>query len=254
MSNIKFNNWGRLCFALAILCCFVVPGCSVAPKSGLKRVPEGQQNSGFLKDYSSLKANPKLDGDALTFVNDESAKNLKRYVAIIVDPVEVYVSTRADESQLPERARETVAIYFRHALETAVGDAYPIVDSQGPLVLRLRSALVGVDTGGEVAQIDDPSLTAKPLPRAIVLEKVAVEMELVDSVTGERVAAMVDHKKIGEGAEVGAENFSRVARFNQAKLAFDEWAQRVRAFLDVEHELTGEDAERTEKSYHPYGQ
>jgi hypothetical protein len=105
-----------------------------------------------------------------------------------------------------------------------------------------------------VAPVEDPTLSATPLPRAIVLENVAVEMELVDSVSGERVAAMVDRAKLGAGAEVGSENFSRVARFNQAKSAFNEWAHRVRSFLDSEHELTGEDAERANQSYKPYGQ
>jgi len=81
-----------------------------------------------------------------------------------------------------------------------------------------------------------------------------VEMELVDSVTGERVAAMVDRTKLGEGAEVGSENFSRVARFNPAKQAFDQWAQNVRMFLNAEHELTGDDAERANQAYRPYGQ
>lgn len=245
---------GRRWLALAALCCLVATSaCSTAPKSGLKRMPEGQQYSGFLKDYANLKPNANLEGDALTFVSTDAARNLRRYVAVIVDPVEVYVSTRADESQIPERARETVAIYFRHALESAVADAYPMVSTPGPLVLRLRAAIVGVDTGGQTAPVDDPSLTATPLARAIVLEKVGVEMELVDSVTGERVAAMVDRMNLGVGAEVGSENFSRVARFNQATQAFDSWASRVRQFLDSEHELSAEDATRADQAYRPYG-
>ena len=255
MRNIWLRNPKRSCLALAALCGLIAAAaCSTAPKSGINRVPEGQQNSGFLKDYSNLKANPQLDSDALTYVNADATKNLRRYVAVIVDPVEIYVSTKADEAQIPERARETVAIYFRHALENAVGSAYPVVASPGPLVLRLRAAIVGVDTGGEVAPMDDPALTAKPLPRAIVLDKVAVEMELVDSVTGERVAAMVDNVKLGAGAEVGTENFSRVARFNQATQALDQWALRVRLFLDGEFELSAEDAARADQSYRPYGQ
>ena len=228
--------------------------CSTAPKSGVKRIPEGQQNSGFLKDYTNLKANPKLDSDALTYVSADATRDLRRYVAVIVDPVEVYVSTKADESMIPDRARETVSIYFRHALESAVGSAYPVVASPGPLVLRMRAAIVGIDTGGEVAPAEDPALTSKNLPRAIVLEKVGVEMEVVDSVTGERVAAMVDRMNIGVGAEVGSENFSRMARFNQATQALDQWALRVRWFLDAEHELSAEDAARADSSYRPYGQ
>ncbi len=255
MRKVLIKNPWLPCSALAVLCGLVVAGaCSNASKSTTKRIPEGQQYSGFLKDYASLKPNPRLEGEALTFVNQDAAKNLRRYVAVIVDPVEVYVSTRADESLIPERARETVSIYFRHALESAVGDAYPVVEAPGPLVLRLRAAIVGVDTGGSVALLDDPALTEKSLPRAIVLEKVGVEMELVDSQSGERIAAMVDRMPLGAGAEVGTENFSRVARFKQATDAFDTWASRVRVFLDSEHELSAEDAARADESYRPYGQ
>jgi hypothetical protein len=249
-----YKNSLRTSLALVAAGAVLALSACSADRSGLKRVPEGQQFSGFLKGYDQLTVNANLGNDALTFVNKDANNNLRHYVAIIVDPVEVYVSTRAEASAVPLRARDTLAIYFRHALENAVGNAYPIVAEPGPLVLRLRAALVGVDTGGEVAPLIDPALTAKPLPRAIVLEKVGVEMELVDSVTGERIAAMVDHTNIGQGAEVGSENFSRVARYYQARDAFDAWAHRVREFLDTEHELTGEDAERADRSYRPYGQ
>ena len=227
------------------------PGAQAKP--GLKIMQPGKEFSGFLGDYSKLKPNEKLGGEALTFVNPDKMKSLHRYVAIIVDPVEVYVATAADASLVPERGRETVSKYFEHALVNAVSDAFPVVETPGPLVLRLRSAIVGVDLGGEVAPLDQPGMTATPLDRAIVLEKVSVEVELVDSETGERIAAAVDKTTLGAGAEVGSVNFSRVARFNEAKMAFDQWAERVREFLDAEHELSPEDAERARQSYRPYG-
>ncbi len=68
-----------------------------------------------------------------------------------------------------------------------------------------------------------------------------------------RIAAMVDRTNVGAGAEVGAENFSRLEKFAAAREAFDEWASRVRIFLDSAHELTGEDAVRADKAYQPYG-
>jgi hypothetical protein len=235
-------------------------GCTQEPtkpvvesKPALKKLEPGKEFSGFLQDYSKLKPNEKLGGEALSYVNPDKMKSLHRYVAIIVDPVEVYVATNADASLIPERAQETIAKYFEHALTNAVSDAFPVIESPGPLVLRLRSAIVGIDLGGKVAPLDQPGMTAKPLERAIVLEKVSVEMELVDSETGERIAAAVDKATLGAGADVGAENFSRIERFNEAKTAFDQWAGRVREFLDSEHELTGEDAERALKSYQPYG-
>jgi Protein of unknown function (DUF3313) len=237
----------------------LVMGCSQAPKpaaetrTAVKKMAAGQEFSGFLKDYSALKPNPKIEGDARTYASPDAQKNLRSYFAIVVDPIEVYIATDADESKVNEDSRKALTNYFHYALVRAVSDAFPVVDAPGPLVLRLRTALIGVDVGGEVAAGDIPAETGKPLQRALNIGKVGVEMELVDSQTGDRIAAMVDKSNLGAGAEVGAVNFSRMQKFAAAKEAFDEWASRVRQFLDSEHELTGEDAARADKAYQPYG-
>ena len=227
-------------------------GCSKpAPEAGrLKKMPAKQQFSGFLKDYSAMKANAAVGPEAFTFVNPDKMKSLRRFIAIIVDPVDVYLATNADDSLIPARAGEAVTNYFRHALIDAVSDAFPVVEIPGALVLRLRSALVGVDLGGDVAPLQSGGET---LPRAIVLEKVGLEIELLDSESGERIAALVDKEKLGSGAQVGSVNFSREERAAEARMAFNEWASRVRTFLDSEHELTGEDAARAQLAYRPYG-
>jgi hypothetical protein len=253
--NKDHDSWktasGRLgvIFALALAI-----GCSPAAenKPSVKKIAAGQEFSGFLQDYASLKPNPNLDGNALTFAATDAKQNLRGYFAIIVDPVEVYIATDADAARVSESSRVALTNYFQHALIAAVSDAFPVVDTPGPLTLRLRSALVGVDVGGQVAPSDVPA-DAKPFEQALNIGKVGVEMELVDSKTGERIAAMVDRTNLGEGAEVGAAQFSRVEKFAAARAAFDEWASRVRTFLDSEHELKGEDAERAVTSYRPYG-
>ena len=243
------------CLALAFLAMTV--GCSQAPKPAsvepaVKRIAAGQEFSGFLKDYSALKPNPNLEGDALTYASADAQKNLRSYLAIVVDPIEVYIATDADEGKVSEASRKALTNYFEHALKNAVSDAFPVVEASGPLTLRLRAALVGVDVGGEVAAGDLPA-DIKPFERALNIGKLGVEMELVDSETGERIAAMVDRSNLGAGAEVGAENFSRLEKFAAAREAFDEWASRVRIFLDSAHELTVEDAARADKAYKPYG-
>lgn len=242
-------DWLCVLFAIA-----VTTACSPAAKiePGVKKIAAGQEFSGFLKDYASLKPNPNLDGSALTFAAADAKQNLRSYFAIIVDPVEVYIATDADASKISDDSRIALTNYFQHALIAAVSDAFPVVDAPGPLTLRLRTALVGVDVGGQVAAGDVPA-GAKPFERTLNIGKVGVEMELVDSKTGERIAAMVDKTNLGAGAEVGAANFSRVEKFAAAREAFDEWASRVRIFLDSEHELKGEDAQRADRSYQPYG-
>lgn len=237
----------------AMLLLVSLTGCSrteeKASSGSLKKMPANQQYSGFLKDYSALKPNPALDEDAMTYVNPDKMKSLHRYVAVMIDPIEVYVATNADDSLIPKKASESVTNYFRHSLVSSLSDAFAIVDTPGPLVLRLRAAIVGLDTGGEVAPVENDE---EKMDRAIVLEKVGVEMELVDSESGERIAAAVDKAKLGAGAQVGSVNFSRHERFVEATAAFDQWAGRLRQFLDSAHELTGEDAKRADAAYRPY--
>jgi len=89
--------------------------------------------------------------------------------------------------------------------------------------------------------------------RALNINKVGVEKELVDSKSGEQIAAMMDRANLGEGAETASLRMSRDEKFRLARLAFDEWASRVRQFLDSEREITNRDAERVQQSYYfPY--
>jgi len=217
-------------------------GCSRPPQPSVKKIPAGKEFAGFLSDYSKLKPNPRLEGNALTYAQTDAQKSLRRYVAMMVDPVEVYLATDADEAKVEESTRSAVSRYFEAALVKSVSDAYPVVSEKGPLVLRLRAAIVGVDAGSQTAA------------KAVNVTKVGVEMELVDSETGEQIAAMVDREPLGSGAEVGSAEFTREEKFREAREAFDGWADRVRQFLDAQHELSKEDADRADKSYRPYGQ
>src|SRR5262252_5156642 len=170
---------------LAVMFLTTIVGCSTAEKPAdtatsapsappsVKKIPPGQQFSGFLKNYEQLKPNEKLGGNALTYAGTEARKNLRSYFAIVVDPIEVYVATDTDASKVDEDARATLTNYFHHALLEAVSDAFPPVDKPGPLTLRLRAALVGVDVGGQVAAADAPA-DAQPLKQAMNIGKVQV--------------------------------------------------------------------------------
>src|SRR5947209_6600823 len=224
------------------------------PQITLRKMPAGKEFSGFLKDYSNLKPNPDLGGNALTYARADPQKNLHKYIAMIVDPVQVYLASDADESKLPDKARGVGAKYFHKALADAVSSAFPVVDQPGPLVLRLRTAIIGVDVGGEMPTADRPADAADALDRGINIGKVGVEMELVDSETGEQIAAMVDRENLGSGAEIGSVNFSKQEKYAAAREAFDGWAHRVREFLDSAEELSPDDAKRADQSYRPYGE
>jgi len=229
-------------------------GCSHQPPqpAALKKLAPGAEFAGFLSDYGKLKASPRFES-TMVFVKQDDERNIHKYIAVIVDPVEIYVATNADPAKMPDRGRTALAAYFQYAITRAVGDAFPVVQEPGALVLRLRSALVGVDTGGQIEA--NPSLpgVAEALVRAVDIGKVCVEMEMVDSMTGEQIAAAVDRKNLGDGAVIGSVTFSREEKYAAAKEALDGWASRLRDFLDSAHERAQKDEQRADASYQPYG-
>jgi hypothetical protein len=257
---VKLNRFSLNCsfWSIALLAIGVGGGCTQQSQQppqppGAKKISAGQEFSGFLKDYSNLKPNPRFEGNALTHASVDAQKNLHKYIGVLVDPVEVYLASDADAAKIEEKTRAAAARYFQHALMTAVSSAYPVVEEKGPLVLRLRAAIIGVDVGGEVAAADRPPEASQAVGRAMNIGKVGVEMELLDSESGEQIAAMVDRTNLGAGAEVASANLTRHEKSLAAREAFDEWARRVRDFLDAANELSPEDQKRAEASYQPYG-
>ena len=215
-------------------------------------MPAGKQFSGFLSDYANLKPNPEFE-NTLRYVSKDPVKNVHKYVAIIVEPVVVYIATDADEKAIPDRGRTALAGYFQQAIIRAVADAFPVVKDSGPLVLRLRSAIIGVDVGPAAPPDQNAARAGEALERTVNIGKVGVEMELVDSETGEQVAAVVDRQSLGEDALIGSANFTREQKFRGATEAINGWASRLREFLDWAHELSEEDVARIEESGQPYG-
>jgi len=240
------NKMRLSCLAAALV---TVLSCSrPATQDGIRRMKAGQEFSGFLSTYANLKPNPEFES-TVSYVSQDPVKNIHKYVAVIIDPPVVYLATDADEKALPDRGRTALAEYFQHAIKEAVEDAFPFVEANGPLVLRLRTAIIGVDVGPAVAtdQKDE-----KALDRAINIGKVGIEIEFVDSETGQQIAAAVDRQTLGEGATVGSVNFSREEKFRAATQAFDGWAKRLREFLDSAHELSKDDVARAEGTNFPY--
>ena len=70
--------------------------------------------------------------------------------------------------------------------------------------------------------------------------------------TGEVIAAVLDKESPGDG-EVAVGSMSREEKFAAARVAMDAWGARVRTFLNAAHELSPEDAAKTDKSYKPHG-
>jgi len=213
------------------LLCLTLGACSSAPRKATRQIGAGQEFSGFLSDYSRLRPNPKDGGQSRIHVIRGPTRNIHQYVGVIVEPVEVFLATDVDTRKLPDQGRTALAKYFRQAITESISRAFPVVQKPGAMVLRLRSALIGVDVGGGIATSPD---------LLINIGKVGVEMELVDSETGEQVAAAVDKQRLGDGIVFGSVNFSRDENFQAARRALDGWAARIRGFLDETSPVSGQ--------------
>jgi len=132
-----------------------------------------------------------------------------------------------------------------HELATALHDAvaagledggYAVVDEPGPGVLRLRAAITDVDAGRPAANVGAKVAGAATMGSALLVPAIdiggaAIEAEMIDSATGERVVAFADAKK-------GRRFMGTVAaaqRWGHAHAAFKAWAKQLRERVDEGH-------------------
>ena len=167
--------------------------------------------SGFLGDYSELR--PGGRGRA-RLVYLDPAVDFSPYERVILDPVVVWKSD--DEKRfagISPAQREALAREFQAELERAFAQEFAIGGSDpGPGTLRARNALTAAIAASGSS---DPER----------LQYVEVELELLDAVTNQRLAAAVD----STGARPASSSATQAVL--EAKVAFAEWADRVASRL-----------------------
>jgi hypothetical protein len=190
------------------------------------------ETSGFLNNYSHFKPGGE-DQPNLVYLNP--GRNLRPYNKVLIDHVLVYFNPESknkgvDPVQLTELTR-----YFHEALVDALKDGYLIVEKPGEGVLRIRTAITDVEPGKPVA---GAASTIIPVGAAVSIIKksttgsnmavgrASMEMELVDSLSGVRLASAIDRREGGKKVVSG--------KWTAIEEAFDYWAHKLRMFLDKE--------------------
>ncbi|MCM8529625.1 MAG: DUF3313 domain-containing protein [Lentisphaeraceae bacterium] len=183
--------------------------------------------SGFLKDYSQLQEGG--DDEALRTYTKKSV-DWKKYNKIILDPIEIWASKESDTKDLSKKELDNLMSLLNGVVKQEVGKSFKVVSTPGPDTLRLKIAL----TDGESSEpITDTLSSVIPITLALsYLKKVAtgrhlsvgkasVEAELVDSASGERLAAAMDSRYGGKGGIEG-----KFSSWDDVQEAFEFWAQR----------------------------
>ena len=173
--------------------------------------------TGFLTDYSNLQRYSDT-----SFRYSASNDVLQRYDRFIVDPVVVYY--HGDPGKATRQRLDDLAVYFRGKIIEAIDDSYPVARSPGPNVARIRIALTDVQKSTWWKSLHPAmKLTGRGTGQA------AMEGEVVDSLTGAQIAALVESQR---GSQFELDTFSE---YDDAHDVIDVWAQRFRERLDGIH-------------------
>ena len=196
-------------------------GCSVTEQSK----PNTVEQAGFLGDYSQLKPGTK-DQALLVYFNPNA--NWKQYHSILLERVQVWDTP---DSHASPQNQEMLADYYYNVLKQDLSKHFKMVEQPGPGVMTLRVALTNATKATSGLRT-----VSVVVPQARILNSVynladgsyafvgsaQSEGEVLDSVTGERLAAAVDRRSGG----LSIKN-ADVWEWGDAKNAMDYWAQRT---------------------------
>ena len=212
----------RLAGALALA--LLAAACATTRHS---RCVEAQ---GFLGDYSQLKKGG--DGEAaLVYIG--AKVDWRAYDAIMIDSVAVWHET--EREKIPDHEAQRLTDFLYAALQRELSKDYAVADHPGPGVMRLRAAISeakGARVVGNTVTTVVPqlrllsSLLGRPTNVQTWVGKAAIEAELLDSMTSERLAAVVDERAGG----VTLRGLGGV--WKDVDSAFTNWAKRLRERLE----------------------
>jgi len=152
---------------LFVLLLTVIVGCATISK--------WPQQSGFLDSYAGMYRSNVIKG---VFVIKHQSKNVNDYSKFLVDPVAVRLTPDAKAYKMAKSKLERIARQFRQNVILALQVNNTVVENPGAGVIRVRLAITDV-----LANISGSS------PKAIV------EAEFVDTLSNERIAAVITSNK-----------------------------------------------------------
>jgi len=178
--------------------------------------------TGFLNDYSKLEPHPDIKG-RFRYIN--SNIDASKYNKFIVDPVAVNLSEEGRKKNIDPKNLAKLSKHFRKKIEEELQKDYQMVGSSGPDVMRIRASI------SEVSKTK-PYLNVHPGTKltGAGLGGAGGEMELVDSQTGERIAAAIDNQKGSRLDLVGGLQW-----YGNAEAVMENWAKDLKKWVDKVH-------------------
>ena len=170
-------------FAVALLATLALTMLACSPPI---KEPE---RSGFISDYSKLEL---LEDELVELTEDEAyvyiGDRLKNYRQFLIDEVVMLYSTDPDDPKFESEELSELQNYAREKVEEAITEEsdYSLATEPGKGVARIRIAITDVE-----ATIGVLNLSIYTKVTGAGLGGAAVEGEIVDSLSGEQLAAAI---------------------------------------------------------------
>jgi len=206
----------------------LVAAVSVITVAGACATISAPEQAGFLSTYENLDV---VGNDRLFY----PGSRVGEYSQFILDPTVLLFTPDPDDARFTAEELSELLEYFDNAIieqlgrENHNGPGYEIVDEPGDGVARIRIGINDVEeTVGALNVLIYTKITGAGLGGA------SAEGEMVDSLSGEQVAAAV---RWGSGSRVLRAGFTHTG---DAKIAIHHWARDLRHWIDFAHGRTGE--------------
>lgn len=189
--------------------------------------PALAEDSGYLGDYAALKEVKDAAGDrVLRYVNPKLKPGT--YTAVMIDPTQ-YDPAPTPSEQVSSRTLTEISNYLDNGLRDKLGAKVTIVSEPGPGVLRIRPAITAVApkaVGLKPYQVIPVAFVVSSVKGRGKEASIQVEVDAVDSVTGERMGASV---RKGVGAKLASDKAALTLTDVQPLL--DKWIDTGSSFV-----------------------
>jgi hypothetical protein len=146
------------------------------------------------------------------------------YSKFILDPVAVHFHDKSKAHEIEQDDLDKLRQYMYWAIRDKLHGKYALVSQAGPGVVRIRVALTDLKKS-------NPVLNTLPQTKLMGtgLGGASMEAELIDSVTGRQIAAIVETQKGKKLSMAG------MTKWGDAKSVMDMWANRFSVRLEEIH-------------------
>jgi hypothetical protein len=212
----------------AALLALGLTGCSTTSQT--RKV----EPSRFLNNYSQLRQGQ--EEEAL-LVYQKPGVRWSQYTKIQLDPIQLWYAGDSDLSAVPPEELQALVDTLNAALRTELQTNYTFVTQSGPDVMRLRVAITEAKRASVPANVVSTVIPQIKLLSGVkklatgthmFVGRTAVEAEILDSRTDERLWAGVDER-------AGGKTFrGMTSAWNDVEEAYTYWAKRMNTRLAEE--------------------